>query len=363
MKTHPFFRAATLLLAVMAPLPGVLAADKRRPAPVAQAATPAPGAAPSAGSAQPEEGPSRSNGIVAVVNGRPILKSELEEKIGMLEMEMRASIGSRAELDRELVDLRRKTLDGLVEQELILKEFEQYAPNFGDKINSLTDEHIRTKIINRLFKGERSQLLKALSAQGVTYKKFYEMQRNIIIVSVMRGQNTRDVGYVTSQEKAAYLAAHGEEFRDGDQIKLWSITIPKVGEALGATPAVQEALAKDIRGKLVRGDNFATLAKSYSQDSKSSGGGDWGFITRQDFTRRLADMVFSLPVKKVSDLIDFDGSYYIFYIEAKNPGKMRPKEVVEPALEQAVLDEKRKKAYDKWIEGLKLKATIRYYDR
>ena len=42
---------------------------------------------------------------------------------------------------------------------------------------------------------------------------------------------------------------------------------------------------------------------------------------------------------------------------------MRPKEEVEPALEQAVLAEKRRKAYDKWINGLKEKATIRYYDR
>ncbi|MDB6134934.1 MAG: PpiC-type peptidyl-prolyl cis-trans isomerase [Verrucomicrobiales bacterium] len=371
MKMHSTLRAVLLLpgLAVLAPPASSLGAGKTRPAPLAESSgsitavrVPSAAAVPETPDVQPE-GSGRSNGIVAVANGRPILKSELEEKMAMLEMQARGTIGNRAELDRELADLRRKTLDGLIEQELILKEFEPFAASFGDKVNALTDEHIRTQIIGAKFNGERTQLVKALTSQGLTYKKFYEMQRNATIVSIMRGQNTRDVGYVTSQEKAAYLAAHGEEFREGDQIKLWSITIPQIGEAIGATPAVQQALVKDIRAKLLRGSDFGTLAKTYSQDLKAGNGGDWGFITRKDFTQRLVDTVFKLPVKKVSDIIEYEGSYFIFYVEARNPGKMRPKEEVEPALEQAVLAEKRRKAYDKWISGLKDKATIRYYDR
>lgn len=369
MKKHLLFRAAALM-AVLAAAPSGQAAVKRKPASAQESGSAAPGtitaqAAPAAAAAEENSAPAggRSNGIVAVVNGRPILKSELEERMAMQEMQLRATIGNRADLDKELTDLRRKTLDALVEQQLILKEFEQYAANFGDKINSLTDEHIRNTIIKVAFKGDRELLMKSLGEQGLTYKKFYDMQRDGVIVSIMRGQNTRDVGYVTSQEKQEYLQKHGEEFRDGDQIKLWSITIPKIGEAIGATPAAQQALVKDIRAKLARGSDFAALAKAYSQDSKSSNGGDWGFITKQDFTRRLADLVFNLPVKKISDTIDFDDSYYIFYVEAKKPGQMKPKEVVEPALEQAVLSEKRRKAYERWIQGLKDKATIRYYDR
>lgn len=365
MTTLPIFRAATLLLA-LAPLPSVQAAIKRRPAPVAESAAPPASSVPAApvpGVPSDSTGPSRSNGIVAVVNGRPILKSELDEKITMQEMQMRATIGNRAELTKELADLRRKTLDTLVEQELILKEFEPFAAGFGDKINSMTDEHIRTTIIKEAFKGDRTELLRNLTAQGLTYKKFYEMQRNGIIVSVMRGQNTRDVGYVTSQEKDAYLAAHADDFSDSPQIKLWSITIPKVGEEIGATPSAQQALVKDIRNKLARGDDFGTLAKMYSRDSKSGNGGDWGFITKKDFTRRLVDLVFALPVRKVSDIIDSDDSFFIFYVEAKNPGKMRPREEIEAELERRVLMEKRKKAYDQWMDGLKRKATIRYYDR
>ena len=295
----------------------------------------------------------QSNGIAAVVNGRPILRSEVDELNKVQEMQLRGTTGDKAELDRELADLRRKTLDTLIEQELILKEFEPFAANFKDKVNAYADEHIKNNYIKEMFKGDRAKFLQELVASGVSYKKFYEKQRTNIIVQMMRNQNVKDLGYVTSDEKQAYLQGHGEDFREGDKIKLWSITIPKVSEEIATSPKSQQALAREIRTKLLRGDEFATLAKTYSQDSKSGNGGDWGVITKKDLTKRMAQLVFALPAKKVSELIEFEDSYYIFYVEAKIVGVMKPKEEVEAELEKRVLMEKRKKAYEEWIVQLK----------
>jgi peptidyl-prolyl cis-trans isomerase SurA len=308
--------------------------------------------------AQPVAAEGRSNGLAAVVNGRPILRSDVEEVIKVQEMQLRSTIGDKSELDKELGELRSKALDTLIEQELILKEFEPYAANFKTKVDAYAEEHVKNNYIKEMFKGDRAKFVQELSASGLSYKKFFEKQRTMIIVQMMRGQNVKDVGYVTSDEKAAYLKAHEADFREGDQIKLWSISIPLQGEEIGSTPKSQMALAKEIRTKLLRGDDFATMARTYSQDSKSSSGGDWGVITKKDLTRRMAELVFALPAKKVSDVIEFEGSYYIFYVEAKIPGKMKPKEEVEAELEKRVLMEKRKKAYEEWIAQLKRKATI-----
>jgi parvulin-like peptidyl-prolyl isomerase len=62
----------------------------------------------------------------------------------------------------------------------------------------------------------------------------------------------------------------------------------------------------------------------------------------------------------VSDVIEFDDSFYLFYVEARNPGKMKPDDWVQAELEKRVLGEKRKKGYEEWITQLKHKATIRY---
>lgn len=302
----------------------------------------------------------QSNGLAAVVNGRPILRSEVLELNKVQEMEIRRSLIEKNELDEALANLQKKTLDTLVEQELILKEFEPFEANMKSKVDAYAEERIRTRYIQDMFKGDRAEFLKQLTSSGLSYKKFYERQCNGVKVEIMRSQNVKDVGFVTSEEKNAYLQAHGEDFREGDQIKLWSISIPKVSEEIGTSAKSQLILAKEIRAKLQRGDDFATLARTYSQDSKSGNGGDWGMIGKKDFNRRLSDQVFKLPQKKISEVIEYEDSFYIFYVEAKIAGKMKPKEEVDTQLEGRVLMEKRKKAYDEWIGQLKRKATISY---
>lgn len=307
--------------------------------------------------------PRSTNGIAAVVNGRPILQSEVQEAHKMQEMQLRATIGDRKELEAKLAELEKKTLDALVEQQLILKEFEPYEATFGEKINAYTDERIKKHFIMGMFKGDRAKFLRELKESGLSYKKFYEKQRQAVIVEMMRAQNAKTSGFVTSDEKEAYLRKNGELFREPDQIKLWSITIPKIGDAPGAGPAQQLALAKEIRAKLVNGADFATMARAYSADSRAGNGGDWGFITKKSLTQRMADRVFSLPDRKISEVVEFDDSYYIFYIEARQLGKMKPREEIDAKLEQLVLMEKRAKASEEWINRLKSKATIRYYNQ
>ena len=100
-----------------------------------------------------------TNGIAAVVNGRPILRSEVEEVIKVQGMQLRATIGDKAELDRELGDLRKKALDTLVEQELILKEFEPYAENFMVKVDAYADERIKTQYVKEMFIGDEAKFV------------------------------------------------------------------------------------------------------------------------------------------------------------------------------------------------------------
>jgi parvulin-like peptidyl-prolyl isomerase len=83
MKTLPFFRSAGAALALALVSPAV--ADQ-------------------------------TNGIAVVVNGRPILRSEVEEVIKVQEMGLKQSIGDKSELDREMGELRKKALDTLIDQ-------------------------------------------------------------------------------------------------------------------------------------------------------------------------------------------------------------------------------------------------------
>ena len=301
-----------------------------------------------------------TNGIAAVVNGRPVLRSEVEELFKASELDLRRRFQDPKEFETEKAKLRAKVLDQLIDQELVLKEFEPFAPSFNAKVDAYAEETIRTQFVGKMFNGDRAKFLKELSSSGISYRRFVEQQRKNVISEMMRGQFASVKNeFITEEEKQAYLREHAAEFREGDKLKLWSITIP--GDDLGSTPAGQLALARDIRTKLANGDDFATIARTYSKDSKADKGGSWDWVEEKDLAPAMWRIVVRLDDRRISEVIPFGGNHYIFWIEARQPGKIKPKEEIDSEIERRLMMERKKVANERWMEKLRRKAIIVRY--
>jgi len=109
-----------------------------------------------------------------------------------------------------------------------------------------------------------------------------------------------------------------------DQIRLWSITIPKSGTDPVKTPQQQRTLMEDIRRKILAGEKFSAMAIAHSQDSKASDGGAWGLLTRKDMTHRIGKVVFELPAHELSPVIEDQDSFYLFFTESCQEGPPPP---------------------------------------
>lgn len=301
-----------------------------------------------------------SNGIAAVVNGRPVLKSEVDDLMRASMMELVRRFPDPAERASELNKLRGKVLDQLIDQELVLKEFEPFAASFDSKVEAHADEMIKRQFVDGMFKGDWKKFYQELNESGISLKKFKEQQKKNVIVEMMRGQFARtDTPYVTEEEKAAWLRKNSNLFRVGGKLKLWSITI--AGFADGKTPAQQQALAKEVRTSLVNGADFASLARTHSTDSVRDAGGSRGWVGKGEIADPFWPVVSKLEAGKVSEVIPMGGSFYIFWVEAKEAGKMRPQAEIDAEVEKRVLMEKRMKASDEWLKKLHKKATIKKF--
>jgi hypothetical protein len=310
----------------------------------------------------PVDARASDNGIVSVVNGRPVLKSEVDDHLRASAMDLRMRASSQAEFDAEFAKLRAKVRESLENQELILKEFEPFSASFMPKVEAHAREMINKEFIGKRYKGDRAKFIQELGESGIGYKKFFEQQKTYVIVEMMRSQFARaDSQYVTNQEKAEWLKKHESMFREGVKLKLWSITIP--GEIPGEKTAAQQmALAKEVRGRLLNGTDFASMAKTYSVDSKRDAGGSWNWVDQKDLDNNFWPIVSKVPSGKISEVLSIGGSLYIFWVESRSEGKMRPQAEVDEAVERGVMIEKRQKANDEWIAKLRKKATITHPD-
>jgi peptidyl-prolyl cis-trans isomerase SurA len=300
-----------------------------------------------------------SNSVVRIVNGRPILKSEVDDLMRARMVELQRTATTPDEFRAQLAEMRKTVLEMLTDQELILAEFQPIAASYDAKVEAMAEEMVRKQFVGEMFKGDRKKFLKALQDGGISYKKFFEQQKKNVIVETMRSQFARpETEYITEEEKAAWLRKNSQRFRSDPKVKLWSITIPAV--AFGKTPQQQLELAREIRASLLKGADFAALARTHSTDSVRDEGGSRGWQEKETFpARALWPAIAKIPAGKYSDVIPYQENLYVFWAEAREEGKMAAKEEVEKAVERGVMAEKRQKAADKWIAELRRKAVIR----
>lgn len=310
---------------------------------------------PSAAAAQ-----SAVNGIAAIVNGKVITKSQVREavqaQIQLLRFKYRED---PAGLQKELDDLQATALESLIDRELILTEFQKLGgaikPQYiDDDINGL---------IRDSFKGNRDEFVTELAKAGMTMKKFRDLREKMIIVQVMRGRHTGELPPPTPREVEEFYRTNNERFRDKDMIKISTITVPKYTGDADTTPEKQKKLAQEVRSKIIAGADFATMAKTYSQDSRAENGGEWDWMERKQMKKSMADAAFALKNGGVSQVIDDETAYIVIYCDAKKFGEAAPLDKVRPDIEKMINQEKSRASLDQWLKDLRRKAVIRILDK
>jgi len=300
-----------------------------------------------------------SNGLAATVNGRPITRSEVDESLRNQLRQIDAQISDPAKAAEIKAKLRGEALDSLIDRELILAEYEKISG--GQPIKAqYVDEDVK-EFVRTTYAGDYDKFNKELNSYGMTPKKFRTVRETMLKVQMMRSHASKEAGIATPDDKAKFLKEHPDMFREKEYIKLRSITVSKIGGDVTTTPADQKKLVQEIRQRVLKGGDFASEAKTYSVDSHAANGGDWGTIDKSAMSGKMADAAFSLKEKSISEIIEDSDNYYLFYVEAKQPGKMKPMSEVEPELEKMVQLEARKKLYDAWIKRVRSKANIKKF--
>ena len=262
-----------------------------------------------------------SNGIDAVVNGKPIMRSEVRDAVIAQEQMLRFKYREDPEgFAKEAASLKATALDSLIDRELILSEFAKMG---GTIKPQYVDDDINS-IIRESFKGDRDAFVTELAKTGMTMKKFRELREKMIVVNVMRGRHGGDQPPATPREVEDFYRKNNDQFRDKDMIKISTITIPKFTGGGDVSPEKQKKLAQEIRAKISAGADFASTAKTYSQDSRAEGGGAWDWMERKQMKKSMADAAFALKNGGVSQVLEEETSFVIIYCDAKKLGDAVP---------------------------------------
>jgi peptidyl-prolyl cis-trans isomerase C len=306
-------------------------------------------AAPPAQAVKPV--PAQLPAIVATVNGDRISREEFEDAVHSLE----ARNGGPVPAERR-DEILRNVLDQLVTYHLLEQEAAAKKVVVPEtELASHLDQ------IKKQFPDEAT-FQKALAAQGTTEPKLKENIKTSLMVTEVLQEEVGPKVTVTDKDVSDFYASNQASFAEGEAVRASHIlvAVPK-----GATPeqkAAAKTKAEGLLKQIKAGADFATLAKSNSDDPGSAAkGGDLGFFEKGQMVPSFEQAAFALKTGQVSDVVESPFGYHIIKLTDRRPPHTPPLTQVSADIKSFLTNQARQKETTKLVAELRQKSKVEIF--
>jgi peptidyl-prolyl cis-trans isomerase SurA len=249
-----------------------------------------------------EPGDSIIDGVVGIVGSKMIMKSDIEKQY--LEFRMQGNIQGTATSMKCII------MENMLYQKLLLNQAEVDSITVTDAmVESEMDRRMRY-FINQA--GSPEKLEEYFQKTIVEIKNdMREVIRENLLIQEEQGKIVRDITITPSEVKAFFR-------------KLPKDSIPEISSEIEIgiivrQPAISEAEKQEVKDKLLnirervrKGDDFATLAILYSEDPGSSRkGGELGMFKRGEMRPEFEAAAFKLKPGETSDIVETEDGFHI----------------------------------------------------
>ena len=166
---------------------------------------------------------------------------------------------------------------------------------------------------------------------------------------------------VDDKEVWSYYDKNRASFRQPEQVKASQILVKVDPSWDEAKKAAARKKIDDIRAKLKSGQDFESLARTYSEDPSSSKGGDLGYIRTNQVLKPFEDALFSLKPGEVSDVVVTNVGFHIIKASDRKPETTIPFEKLKDQLRTALKQEKGQQEANASIAKVREKAKVEIF--
>lgn len=279
--------------------------------------------------------------VAAVVNGQIITLYDLDRELAPY----LAQIGGAAlrEQDRQqLAAMRRKLLDRLVDDILLLRE----AERLGFQV---TDTEVESHI--RQFRQSNSMteedLARQLRKENLTRDEYKKSIRESMLRHRVLSYMVRRKVLVTDEEIGRYYAEHLGEYATPREVELGLILLPQ-GED-----------AHSLWQRLSSGEiTFAEAARKHSKGPGAGNGGTIGKLKWSEISSEWRAALEQVQPGEVTEPFAINGGRAILKYIALVPGKERSLDEVREEIRQKLYDPKYAIQYAEYMKSLRDKAIV-----
>lgn len=300
-------------------------------------------------------GESAREGVAAIAEGKVITFEDIRRELRPLLPQLQNQFPSRQALDNAVKELVNEIRQTLVDRILVKTEFEKLGFQIpATYIDNRIDELLLTE-----FEGDRQRRHEYLQKRGQTFQEYRNELEEKIIIEAMRGRLERSQAMVSPVRIQNYYDTHKEDFYEEEQVKLITIMLIPGSDQ---TVADLEKQAEQIREDHAQGTSFEELATRNGQDPVGGKPGQSRWYYRSDLRAPMSDVAFALQPGEVSEPVVVDQFVFLFKQEERKPRGIRELNDVRDEIEQILVNQSSRMALLEWIEGLRSRSYVRFFD-
>ncbi len=291
--------------------------------------------------------------VVATVNGAEIRAGKVYEVAALNMLNLEAQGQSLSEQEER--NLRMSILEMIINDELLAQEAESLGITVDEadveaRLQEVRDQH-----------GTAAAFEAVLADTGVTEDEFRaELSRRLLSREFLTGI-TNDVK-ISDEEARSFYEQFPERFSEGESVEVRQILIRSLRNDPEARRTAARERAEEAHRRAVGGEDFAMLAKEYSQAPNAADGGLVSHFPRGVMVPQFEEVAFALEPGEISDVFETDYGFNVIQLTDRKEPTRIPFAEIKPKLMVDLAKAKEAMLVQAALKSLQQKSDVRVLD-
>ena len=291
--------------------------------------------------------------IVAIVNEDIILHSELEQRMIPINELLKQKNYPPARRQEVLTQQREHMLEQMIYAKLTDQLASKYKIKISDEQVDATIE--RLKKINKL---TDESMQRMLELDGLTMEDYRTSVREKLLRTKLVNLEVKSKIVITDEDVNAYYKANIDRYMGKTKYRLGHLLlkVPDLASEMERAAVMQRA--KALHKRLLAGESFSKLAKTFSEASTAVKGGELGVFEISLLTKQVQQAIHGLDAGQFTPVVETDQGYQIFIVQdVISAGGTTLEEANQEIVEKLYAEDVDRK-YKAWLKTMREKAHV-----